>query len=69
GSFKQSEPERIIKDFTETKEGFTVDIEGIPDTKKAIERAYCLAQTLQKPLLVTGSFYLAAEVRSFFASY
>jgi dihydrofolate synthase/folylpolyglutamate synthase len=69
GSFKQSEPERIIKDFTETREGFTVDIEGIPDTKKAIERAYFLAQTLQKPLLVTGSFYLAAEVRSFFASY
>lgn len=68
GSFKKSDPKMTEKAFTEAKEGYNVVTECILNTKTAIEKAIHLAETTEKPLLVTGSFYLVAEVRAFFSS-
>jgi len=66
GNFKKSDLEKTEKSFTEALEGYKVVVETLPDTKSAIKKAEFLAKTAQKPLLVTGSFYLAAEFRAFF---
>ncbi len=68
GNFKKSDMDRTEKAFTDAKVGFNVVVEPVPDTLVAIERATFLAKTTKKPLLVTGSFYLAADIRAFFTS-
>lgn len=68
GNFKKSDIDKTIKCFTEAKDGFTVIIEPVPETAEALRRIYSLARGKNIPLLVTGSFYLAAEFRSFIAS-
>ncbi|AEJ19723.1 bifunctional folylpolyglutamate synthase/dihydrofolate synthase [Gracilinema caldarium] len=68
GNFKKSNMERTEKAFTDTKVGFNVIVESIPDTLLAIERATFLTKATKKPLLVTGSFYLAADTRAFCTS-
>ena len=67
GTFKKSDLDKTEKSFTEAQEGYKVVVETVPDTKDAIKKAEFLAKSAQKPLLATGSFYLAAEIRTFFA--
>ena len=65
GIFKKSKPEEIYAVFTQAAHGFSAGshIHFIPDTKNAIEKTKELALELGLPILGTGSFYLAAEIR------
>jgi dihydrofolate synthase/folylpolyglutamate synthase len=66
GTFKKSNPEEIYKAFCDvaavnmTK---VPEIHFIPETQKALETALKLAGDLHLPILGTGSFYLAGELR------
>lgn len=60
GTFKKSDPAAVAAAFA--RAGVEADLE--PDTAKAIARADALARGQGKPLLATGSFYLAAAVRA-----
>ena len=80
GTFKKSFPEEIYKTFKnltaelrggEDKNKFDKIISApeilfIPDTAKAIDCAIELANKNSLPVLGTGSFYLAAEIRNKF---
>ncbi|MDR3148274.1 MAG: tetrahydrofolate synthase [Treponema sp.] len=62
GSFKKSSPEELYRIFGEhTRE--STELLLIPDTAKAVERA--LDKNRGRPILGTGSFYLAAEIRKY----
>ena len=67
GTFKLSFPQAVYEGFTE--EALTsqnkVEISYIPETSTAIETALNLSKEKKLPLLCTGSFYLAAEIRNF----
>jgi dihydrofolate synthase/folylpolyglutamate synthase len=68
GTFKKSSPEEIYKAFCaivadSEKKDQAPELLLIPDTKKALETALQLARDLHLPILGTGSFYLAAELR------
>ncbi|WP_304226188.1 folylpolyglutamate synthase/dihydrofolate synthase family protein [Gracilinema caldarium] len=65
GSFKKSDLEKTRKAFTDIQDSFNVDIECIPDTEEAIRRTFMLSKQQHKAVLAAGSFYLAAEVRTF----
>ena len=66
GTFKVSCPEEIYKIFSEEakKKNNTQNILFTPDTASAIEKAIKLAEEFKLPILGTGSFYLAAEIRN-----
>lgn len=59
GFFKQSAPEEVYDSFMSS--GSRVELE--PDLPKALGRALAMAKKIGAPLLVTGSFYLCAEVK------
>jgi dihydrofolate synthase/folylpolyglutamate synthase len=70
GSFKISYPETVCGIFKkaalslpEIKEEYLPDIYFVPETNKAIHHAILLGRELSKPVLGTGSNYLAAEIR------
>jgi len=65
GTFKKSNPEEIFSVFvTEAKRiNKRIDIIYVPETEEAIDRAVSLALESSLPVLGTGSFYLAAEIR------
>jgi dihydrofolate synthase/folylpolyglutamate synthase len=60
GSFKKSSPGELYRVFEE-KARKTTELLLIPDTAAAVERALDKNQ----PVLGTGSFYLAAEIRKY----
>jgi dihydrofolate synthase/folylpolyglutamate synthase len=60
GTFKKSDPAGLYRIFNERIQKTTVLL-LIPDTAKAVERA--LEESRGRPILGTGSFYLAAEIR------
>jgi dihydrofolate synthase/folylpolyglutamate synthase len=60
GSFKASEPDAVFASFSRTKQQANL----VPDTGEAIRTAIYEAEKRNCPLLVTGSFYLCAEVKS-----
>jgi dihydrofolate synthase/folylpolyglutamate synthase len=66
GTFKISFPEEIYTVFTHEAPEYGRDsrILYIPETSRAIEHALGLARDNGMPLLGTGSFYLAAEIRN-----
>ncbi|MDR3325694.1 MAG: tetrahydrofolate synthase [Spirochaetaceae bacterium] len=68
GSFKISQPENVYTAFTAAAAALTPTrhsaIELIKDTTTAIQHALDAAQEQRLPLLGTGSFYLAAEIRN-----
>ena len=68
GTFKESNPEEIYTAFLQAAERFKSNIEIIfqPQTNKAIEKAIELAMEQELPILGTGSFYLAGEIRKRF---
>jgi dihydrofolate synthase/folylpolyglutamate synthase len=61
GSFKESNPQVVFETFKE----LGAHVELVPDTRTAIAKALANASELQAGLLVTGSFYLCAEVKKF----
>lgn len=61
GGEKQSNPQLLKSAFTEAGHEFTY----ISDFKEAIQKALEQAKKATAPLLVTGSFYLVAEVKKF----
>ncbi|MDR1862329.1 MAG: tetrahydrofolate synthase [Treponema sp.] len=66
GSFKKSSPPEILEAFSR-KAGETIrppELFYIPQTDKAIEKALELGEKTGLPILGTGSFYLAAEIRN-----
>jgi dihydrofolate synthase/folylpolyglutamate synthase len=73
GIFKTSNPEKVYEEFCSIKKLMTVKPEPpensgiffIKETVKAIEQALEYGREGGLPVLGTGSFYLAAEIRSF----
>jgi dihydrofolate synthase/folylpolyglutamate synthase len=64
GSFKKSRPFETFGAFTQKAGGKTVpEILYIPRTEEAIAKALELGAKERLPVLGTGSFYLAAEIR------
>ena len=61
GGEKQSNPQLLQSAFTEAGHEFVY----ISDFKEAIQKALEQAQKAGAPLLITGSFYLVAEVKKF----
>ncbi|MDR2494287.1 MAG: tetrahydrofolate synthase [Spirochaetaceae bacterium] len=67
GTFKVSFPQAVYDLFT--REAFgkadAPEVQYLEDTRAAMERALLLGREKGIPILGTGSFYLAAEIRSF----
>jgi dihydrofolate synthase/folylpolyglutamate synthase len=68
GTFKASDPEKVYQAFARAADaetspgaGKTVCVNG---TREAITRALSLGKEKNLPLLCTGSFYLASEIRA-----
>ncbi len=59
GDHKQSDPDRLCKAFSAAG----LSYEFIPDYAEAIRTARSRAEVCRAPLLITGSFYLLAEVK------
>jgi dihydrofolate synthase/folylpolyglutamate synthase len=67
GVYKISEPERVFAAFQahgDAMKNNAGELTFIKDTKTAIGHTLDMAARLKLPVLVTGSFYLAAEVRA-----
>jgi dihydrofolate synthase/folylpolyglutamate synthase len=66
GTFKISFPEAVCDTFTKeaSESGITSVLLFIPKTAVAIEKALALGREKGIPILGTGSFYLAAEIRN-----
>jgi dihydrofolate synthase/folylpolyglutamate synthase len=66
GSFKKSFPEEIYSVFVREaeKNKNPPELIYLPQTEEAIDKAIGLASGLGVPVLGTGSFYLAGEIRS-----
>ncbi|MDR2521504.1 MAG: tetrahydrofolate synthase [Spirochaetaceae bacterium] len=69
GTYKISEPEKIYEVFKraleQTQPPAVCEIQFIPATDEAIAFALAAARTENLPVLGTGSFYMAAEIRYF----
>ncbi len=65
GTFKQSDPEALFRLFMEKNDaaGLTCSISLIPDAQKALDQALKESGG-SLPILVAGSFYMAAEIRT-----
>ena len=65
GTFKKSNPGEIFTAFNEEvkKQNPAPELAFIPDTEEAVKEAVRLALENGLPILGTGSFYLAAEIR------
>jgi dihydrofolate synthase/folylpolyglutamate synthase len=59
GTFKISEPEKVYRAFSSEKTSF------IKETREAIRLALKIGREKGLPILTTGSFYLASEVRGY----
>jgi dihydrofolate synthase/folylpolyglutamate synthase len=69
GTFKVSDPRGIHQVFAEElhrrkNDGAVPELLFIPETEKAIHQALEESRTMGLPVLGTGSFYLAAEIRA-----
>ncbi len=63
GTFKKSDPKMIYDTFTALSVNKAPEIILIEDTGKAVHHALHLAKENGLPVLGTGSFYLAAEIK------
>jgi dihydrofolate synthase/folylpolyglutamate synthase len=68
GTFKKSSPRELYELFTQkaAEQKNRPDVFLIPDTNEAIEKAVEAGRENGLPVLGTGSFYLAGEIRSYF---
>jgi dihydrofolate synthase/folylpolyglutamate synthase len=64
GTFRISEPEKVYRAFTEGPGGGTGKTLFVKDTREAIKQALEKGREKGLPVLCTGSFYLASEVRN-----
>ena len=64
GNVKQSDLERMIKAFESAKIGEKT-VESGEDFEDMIQKSFSKANEKKRALVVTGSFYLAAEVKKF----
>jgi dihydrofolate synthase/folylpolyglutamate synthase len=62
GTFKASDPEAVYRAFQEFKDGDSLFY--ITDTRQAIKKILALRRETGLPVLGTGSFYLAADIRN-----
>jgi dihydrofolate synthase/folylpolyglutamate synthase len=65
GTYKPSDPERIFAIFKSIAGQNSEKIEFIRDTESAVHYAIKTACEKKLPVLGTGSFYLAAEIRNY----
>jgi len=63
GSFKQSVPKEVFEHFTRLNPGTLL----VEDPAEALHKACNLAGD-RRPVLVTGSFYMVAEIRKLLPS-
>jgi dihydrofolate synthase/folylpolyglutamate synthase len=64
GTFKASDPQALYELYRSRPPGNqSQEIELIPDTGKAVERALALGKEKKLPILGTGSFYLAGAIK------
>ncbi|MDR1420842.1 MAG: tetrahydrofolate synthase [Treponema sp.] len=65
GTFKKSSPEKTFEAFKTAarKTGADTEVALAQDTKRAVEQALGTGKKKGLPVLGTGSFYLAAEIR------
>ncbi|GAB1484490.1 hypothetical protein MASR2M78_33080 [Treponema sp.] len=63
GTFKKSDPKSTYEAFRAL--GKNTGLELVENTQDAIERALDLVNITKKPLLATGSFYLASALRTY----
>jgi dihydrofolate synthase/folylpolyglutamate synthase len=70
GTFKKSAPEDVYKAFAEQSalKNINISVSLIPETEKAIKKAFEIGSDLKKPVLGAGSFYLASEIKKFNSS-
>jgi dihydrofolate synthase/folylpolyglutamate synthase len=71
GTYKVSEPERVCEIFRRSlaKRGAEPNaVVFIKETEKAIRYVFDQGREQELPVLGTGSFYLAAELRAFAAA-
>jgi dihydrofolate synthase/folylpolyglutamate synthase len=61
GTYKESSPEEVYGVFRNT--AAASEVLFIKETNKALEKALLLGKERRLPILATGSFYLAAEIR------
>jgi dihydrofolate synthase/folylpolyglutamate synthase len=66
GTFKKSAPKEVYDVFVEQKKREAQEILFISDTAQAIKAAKDIALKRELPILGTGSFYLAAEIRAYY---
>ncbi len=63
GTFKKSDPEQIYETFVPLSKDDVPNIILIKETAEAVRYALHLAKEKKLPILGTGSFYLAAEIK------
>jgi dihydrofolate synthase/folylpolyglutamate synthase len=70
GAFKKSAPEDVYKAFVKQSslKNINISISLIPETEKAVKKAFEIGGDLKKPVLGAGSFYLASEIKKFNSS-
>lgn len=68
GVFKKSNLVKLQSSFEKYFSGKANKVETSSDFTATIKKAYAEAQRLDKPLVITGSFYLVAEAKHIFAS-
>jgi dihydrofolate synthase / folylpolyglutamate synthase len=64
GTFKASEPDKVYQSFAEIAGEKKIAL--VKDTQEAVNQAISFAREKNLPVLGTGSFYLAAEIRKYF---
>ena len=64
GTFKASEPGKVYESFAEIAGQEKIAL--VKDTQEAVNQAILFAREKSLPVLGTGSFYLAAEIRKYF---
>jgi dihydrofolate synthase/folylpolyglutamate synthase len=62
GTFKMSNTQEIYEVFLDVVQG-AAEVELVPDTAAAVAKAVQIGEEKGLPILGTGSFYLAAEIR------
>ena len=65
GTFKKSNPSEVYAAFARESVNYSKppEVLFLPDTEEAIDKAVSLAMETGLPILGTGSFYLAGEIR------
>lgn len=69
GSFKKSDIEKTYSDFVQTYSGSGIEVIKDENFISLLEKVLKEAENKKQPLLITGSFYLAAEAKKIFDNF